>query len=60
MTCHFVLVFSVWWWGDEVTMQVLHRQRETFALSLDPTRVTYSAPFDASVLQEYVVIFFVF
>ena len=46
MTCHFVLLFSVWWWGDEVTMQVLHRQKETFALSLDPTSGTYSAPFE--------------
>ena len=26
MTYHFVLPFSVWWWGYEVTMQVLgHR-----------------------------------
>ena len=28
MTCHFVLPFSVWLWRDEVTMQVLWRQKE--------------------------------
>ena len=26
MTFHFVFPFSVWWWRDEVTMQVLHRK----------------------------------
>ena len=28
MTCHFVLPFNPWRWGDEVTMQVLRRQKE--------------------------------
>ena len=28
MTCHFVLPFSEYLWGDEVTMQVLERQKE--------------------------------
>ena len=28
MTCHFVLQFSVWWWWDEVTIQVLCRETD--------------------------------
>ena len=27
MTCHFARPVSVWWWGDEVTMQVLHQAK---------------------------------
>ena len=27
MTCSFVLPFSVWWWGDKVIIQVLHRKK---------------------------------
>ena len=26
-----MLPFSVWWWGGEVTMQVLRRQKDTQA-----------------------------
>ena len=28
MTCHFALPFIAWLWEDEVTIQVLRRQKE--------------------------------
>ena len=41
MTCHFVLPFSVWLWGDEVTMQVFRIQKRV--LTRENIRSQYDA-----------------
>ena len=39
MTCHFVLPFSVQWWGGKVIMQVFHRQCVQTHIGLLPVAI---------------------